>query len=479
MTDVSSIEYSKDNTNWQSSNVLQVSDSGTYPVYARITKTNNSQEVLTVNNTVNIRYIVTYRWGHVVLDTQEVAKGTTITLPNASDYISALESNIPTFVTIHFEAIVGYPDNSWGDLLPSVSYSDFNWCIDSLLTTKANMSQTINSDVTFYAVYLMYDDTAGDIFPPHEVLMFRNTDLLNYGLTYVNDLGNVKNTYGFDYFTNVFVNGTIRDVNGYYFDFTFGDKVSSGSYGDIYVKFLDRNNSYITYRYLFYSQWNPCLLSGTEVTVDDEEEDEDKKKRKKWKKKKIEDITYDDDLVVWDFDKGEFTTAKPLWIMETKETDEYYHITFEDGSYLNAVTAHRIFNLDLNKFTYMNDDKLTPIGTRVYKEDGTITRITSKEKVYKVSKYHNIVTEYHLNLFANGILTSCRLNNMYEIKDMKYVKDDRILRDRSEFYDIDDKYIDGFRLLEQPREDINRMNAVYHGADLREYVITNFLNHKK
>ena len=165
--------------------------------------------------------------------------------------------------------------------------------------------------------------------------------------------------------------------------------------------------------------------------------------------------------------------------MDTKETDEYYNIKFEDGTELNAVTAHRIFNLDLNKFTYLNDDKLTPIGTRVYKEDGTITRIVAREKIYKVAKYHNIVTEYHLNLFANGILTSCRLNNMYDIKNMKFVKDNRKLRSRDEFYGIDDKYIDGFRLLEQPDEDINRMNAVYHGANLREYVIQNFLKNKK
>ena len=35
--------------------------------------------------------------------------------------------------------------------------------------------------------------------------------------------------------------------------------------------------------------------------------------------------------------------------------------------------------------------------------------------------YYNIITDKHFNLFANGILTSCKCSNMYRIEDMKYV----------------------------------------------------------
>ena len=33
--------------------------------------------------------------------------------------------------------------------------------------------------------------------------------------------------------------------------------------------------------------------------------------------------------------------------------------------------------------------------------------------------YYNVITDYHINLFTDNILTSCRLSNIYDIKDMK------------------------------------------------------------
>ena len=76
-----------------------------------------------------------------------------------------------------------------------------------------------------------------------------------------------------------------------------------------------------------------------------------------------------------------------------------------------------------------------------------------------------------MNMYANGLLTSLRLNNLYEVKDMKFVKDNRRLKSKEEFYGIDDEFIDGLRLLEQPLDDINRMNAVKHSDTLKGYVL--------
>ena len=38
--------------------------------------------------------------------------------------------------------------------------------------------------------------------------------------------------------------------------------------------------------------------------------------KKKRLRKKIKDVTYDDLLLVWDFDEAKFTWAKPLWIRQ-------------------------------------------------------------------------------------------------------------------------------------------------------------------
>lgn len=200
-----------------------------------------------------------------------------------------------------------------------------------------------------------------------------------------------------------------------------------------------------------------CLAEGTMITLADKS------------RKAIEDIEYTDNLLVWDFDNGEFATAKPLWIKKVQKAEEYNHIIFEDGTELNTVADHRVFNMELQKFTYTMNEEDTPIGTKVFKEDGTVTKLIGREVVKKEVEYYNIITDYHMNLFANGILTSLRLNNLYKIENMKFVKDNRELVDKSEFEGIPENYFYGLRLAEQPKE-INKGNDVKHTKTLKEYV---------
>ena len=200
-----------------------------------------------------------------------------------------------------------------------------------------------------------------------------------------------------------------------------------------------------------------CLVEKTEITLSNKT------------RKNIENITYEDELLVWDFDNGCFATAKPLWIKKAEVITKYNYIKFADGTELKTVIDHRIFNIELQKFTYTMDEENTPIGTTVFKEDGTTTKLIERKVVKEKVNYYNVITDYHMNLFANGILTSLRLNNLYEIKDMKFVKDNRKLTSREEFKNIPDKYFYGLRLAEQPKE-INRGNDVKHTNTLEEYV---------
>jgi len=72
-----------------------------------------------------------------------------------------------------------------------------------------------------------------------------------------------------------------------------------------------------------------------------------------------------------------------------------------------------------------------------------------KEVVVAELDHYNVITDRHMNLFANSILTSCRFNNIYPVTAMKFVKDDRILRSSEEFAGIQDRFIAGLRLSEQ------------------------------
>jgi hypothetical protein len=184
--------------------------------------------------------------------------------------------------------------------------------------------------------------------------------------------------------------------------------------------------------------WTPsiCLAEGTLITLAD------------GSTKTIENIEMSDSLRVWDFDKGVFTTANPLWIKVEETTTQYNLLSFSDGSTLKTINQHRIFNKEKGMFTHpMTDD--TPIGTTTINVFGEEVTLVDKRVVQDEVNYYNVVTDHYMNLYADGILTSLRFNNIYPITDMKFVKDSRVLRSLSEFIDIDSRWVNGLRLQEQ------------------------------
>ena len=141
-------------------------------------------------------------------------------------------------------------------------------------------------------------------------------------------------------------------------------------------------------------------------------------------------------------------------------------MTITANSTLKTINHHRIFNKEKGRFTYpMTSD--TPIGTTTFNSKGEYVKLVSAEVVHKKIRYCNIITNYHMNLFTNNILTSCRLNNIYPIEDMKFVKDNRKLKDFSQYKDIDKKWYEGLRLAEYD-DNINKDGS--HRKDINDYI---------
>lgn len=179
-----------------------------------------------------------------------------------------------------------------------------------------------------------------------------------------------------------------------------------------------------------------CLVKGTKVTLTN------------GRMKNIEDITYEDSLRVWNFDDRKMDSSKPLWIKKPEFTEKYILLEFSNGSHVKTVSQHRIFNKQKGKFTYpMTDD--TPLGTVSFTSYGEEVRLISKKYVFEKVEYFNIITKWHINHFANNILTSCRYSNLYPIENMEYVKEPRSLLKKSQIA-VPDEYFYEMRLDEQP-----------------------------
>ena len=209
-----------------------------------------------------------------------------------------------------------------------------------------------------------------------------------------------------------------------------------------------------------------CFVEGTLITLAD------------GSTKPVEDIDYTDDILVWDFDNGVQSSAKPCWIAKPSIAPCYWEITLSDGTVLKLVGAngksHRLFN-SRGKFVYPQDFENSE---QTVKQDGSTPYIVKCEKIYKEVKYYNFATDRALNNYANGVLCGCRFSNVYPIENMKYVKDDRKLATREEYKEIPDKLFYGLRLAEQQNLNDSPDNVNYYHT-MKEHVIHNYIEHER
>ena len=216
--------------------------------------------------------------------------------------------------------------------------------------------------------------------------------------------------------------------------------------------------------YQFHYDRTTCLAGESLIIVYD-------KKNKKRNKKKLKDIDEDDLILCWDFDKGEFTYAKPLWIKKPEQVDYYYSLKFEKDYSLKVVGDHKLFCVNKNRFMNAGNDNEFEIGDSIYTANGEIVKLLSHEKVFESVDSYSVITDYHLNMFANDILTSCVFSNIYAIKDMKYVQDNHECIDITNL-NVNKKYIEGARLSEVPKnfrgteeETIKYINKYFDNLD--------------
>lgn len=162
----------------------------------------------------------------------------------------------------------------------------------------------------------------------------------------------------------------------------------------------------------------PCFVEGTLIRMANGTD------------KPVENVHYGDEVKCYDFTSGLKTFAPIDWLIPESVATKYWKITFSDGSTINLVgsngKSHRIYNLTKQRFEYPQDFEPSDVTV---KDDGTIVTIVSCEEIEKTVKYYNIATKDHINVYANGFLTSNRLNNRYKIVDNKFT-DEQLMSDK-------------------------------------------------
>ena len=210
-----------------------------------------------------------------------------------------------------------------------------------------------------------------------------------------------------------------------------------------------------------------CLAKGTKITLAN------------GLTKNIEDVNYNDLLLVWNYETGSYTYEYPIWIEKENYSDNYFKISFEDGTNLKVVENHALFNADINEFVTI--DKLE-IGTTIAKIVNNkieYTKVKSIEVINEGTNYYHVVSTRYYNIVANGILTTddaVILSNLYGFnndiswKNRNYSSID--LYTYSEFSDILPYYMyKGLRV-----DEAKVIENAISKTEFRYYLLDNPLN---
>ncbi len=241
-------------------------------------------------------------------------------------------------------------------------------------------------------IYNAFADGSSDAFADASFDASVSTDLLSMGNdadatvggTVINQGSTNLTAYGFVWNTtgNPTLSDNVVTVGTGSFTGSFSNHITNliPYFGTAYFAAYATDSQDTSYGTILSDSIRICLAAGTFITMGNK------------LKKKIEDITYDDNLLVWNFDDGKYAQAKPIWMV--KPFKSYCGVVkFSNGSELKTIAdgkGHRIFNLGKNMFTHMmNDD--TPLGTKTITDKNEVISVIEK-KVAKEAIFYNIIT---------------------------------------------------------------------------------------
>jgi FKBP-type peptidyl-prolyl cis-trans isomerase 2 len=128
-----------------------------------------------------------------------------------------------------------------------------------------------------------------------------------------------------------------------------------------------------------------------------------------------EDVKIGDYVLAFNHEKGLFEETQVIMNDHIDKIAEVYDVmklTFSDDSFIEIVSIHGFFDVDLNKYVYINDENYKEfIGHKFYKIKDRlnlnleVVELVDIKKYTKFTKVYGLGTKKHLNLITNDLLT--------------------------------------------------------------------------
>ena len=153
---------------------------------------------------------------------------------------------------------------------------------------------------------------------------------------------------------------------------------------------------------------SPCVTPDTLVTLADGSQ------------KRIDEVTYNDQLLVWDFYNGKYAVAPSAIIFNHGYANNtIIKLSFSDGTVVKVANLHQFFDCDLNEFVSIDADSVAQyVGHSFAKQSGDgYTTVTLED--YEVSvKYegaYGIISAFHYNIIVEGMISTDFMLEDYDL----------------------------------------------------------------
>ena len=161
------------------------------------------------------------------------------------------------------------------------------------------------------------------------------------------------------------------------------------------------NNS-IGFIHIYYKPKDGCIAAGTLITLADGTQ------------KSVEELTGNESLLVWNMQTGTFDSAPILFIdSESCAVYEVIYLYFSDGTIVKVISEHGFWDIELNKYVYLDKNADDYIGHWFKKQGVNANGEMIWENVQLVNVVirqesttcYSPVTYSHLCYFVNGMLS--------------------------------------------------------------------------
>ena len=187
-----------------------------------------------------------------------------------------------------------------------------------------------------------------------------------------------------------------------------------------------------------------CLVEGTPILLSD------------GSTKKIEDLTYEDLLMIWNFETGSYDYQYPLAIIKGNTYPLKYRLTLEDNSFIDICGRHDIYDPVAHKFRIYGNGAIHKLDQDYYvlqyinSKTYACRKIISIETIYEKINSYSVITSGTITAFANNIMIGLSTLNLAPINnsnsfEKEFQKDKELCytynRFKEEIYSNSSKYL--------------------------------------